>query len=304
MVTFTTTDLIGRIKSNTHVPQGNNTFSETQFLQIADMQMRTKVAPKIASCRENYWLTTQRTGINNDRNQYPLPSKSLGSAIVDVKVEVGTNLIHLSRIEASDLYSTQFTTRPAYCYMIEDFIMKLYPQSLTGTLVMWYYRIPSQLTGTENCAQISSISGNTVTVDSVPSTFGTLPELDIVSQQPGFNVLLKDDEPVTIAGNDIEFTSLPFTVAVGDWVCLSGQSCVVQCPLEWVEYLVQACSLQIYEIQGYLNKHKVAMDTLKDMETQLMGLVSPRTIENAKVVSGGGSLLQPQTIGWKLPVRG
>lgn len=303
MVTYTTTNLLAAIKNVSHVPQGNSTFTEAQLLSLADMEMRTGVAPKIASCRENYWLTTQSTAINSD-NVYPLPSKALGSSIVDAKVRTGGYFIHLSRIEVSEIYSEQYSVRPAYCYYIEDFILKLLPNNLSGSLVMWYYRVPSQLTGTENCAQITAINGDVATVSSVPSTFTDLPELDIVSQQPGFNVLLKDSEPASIVGSDITFDEIPSTVAVGDWICLSGQSCVVQCPLEWIEALVQRVACKIYEIQGYAAKLKTSKTVLMEMEEALMGLVSPRTIENAKVIGGGGQLLSPQTIGWKLPVRG
>lgn len=305
MVTYTTTTLLESIKRTAHVPQGNNTFSASDFLAIADMEMRTGIAPKIASCRENYWLTTQEQPIDFDDNAYPLPSKAIGSGIVDVMVKSGTNLIHLSRVEISDLYSLQYTTRPAYCYYIEDFILKLVPQTVAGTLMMWYYRIPSQLVATSACGQITAVSGAVVTVDTVPSTFASLQELDIASQQPGFNVLVKDSSPVSVVGNDITFAdNVPSTVAVGDWVCLSGQSCVVQCPLEWIEVLVQRCAVKIYEIQGYAPKHEMAKKILDMMEASAMSIVSPRTIESSKVISGGGSLLTPQTIGWKLPVRG
>jgi hypothetical protein len=104
-------------------------------------------------------------------------------------------------------------------------------------------------------------------------------------------------------GSDITFDDVPNQVAVGDWVCLSGQSCVVQCPLEWIEVLVQRTAVKIYEIQGYDKKHKMAKDIQDQMEMAAVGLVSPRTIESSKVISGGGSLLYPQTRGWKLPVR-
>lgn len=304
MVTYDTNSFVTAVKRVAHVPVGNSTFTATDILAIGDTEMRTRVAPKIASCRENYWLTTSEQTVDEDLNNYPLPSKALGSAIVDVMVRSGTNLIHLSRVEASDLYSTQYTTRPAYCYYIEDATLHLIPNNVSGTVVMWYYRIPSQLTAIENCAQIDSIAGNIVTVNSVPSTFATSPEMDIVSQQPGFNVLKKDSSPTGISGSDITFDELPETVAVGDYVCLSGQSCVVQCPLEWIECLVQATAVKIYEIQGYDKKHESASKTLEEMERQAMSLVSPRTIESSKIISGGGSLLCPQTIGWKLPVRG
>lgn len=304
MVTYTTDNFVTAVKRVAHIPVGNSTFTAADLLAIGDTEMRTRVAPKVASCRENYWLTTQDQAVDSDGNEYPLPSKALGSAIVDVMVRSGENLIHLSRIEASDLYSTQYSVRPAYCYYIEDATLKLIPNNISGTVVMWYYRIPSQLTAVENCAQITAIASNTVTVSSVPSTFSVLPEMDIVSQQPGFNVLKKDSSPVSVVSSDILFDEIPETVAVGDYVCLSGQSCVVQCPLEWIECLVQATAVKIYEIQGYEKKHDGALKTLMEMENMAMSLVSPRTIESSKIISGGGSLLCPQTIGWKLPVRG
>lgn len=302
MVTYTTTNLVTSIQRNSHAPAGNNTFAVADYLAIADMEMRTGVAPKISSCRENYWLTTGDQEIDNSLNEYPIPSKALGSAIVDVKVQSGTNLIHLVRIEVSDLYSTQYSVLPAYGYYILDHTIRLVPQTLTGLLKTWYYRIPSQLVPVTSCGQISAINGTVVTVSTIPSDFVGGGELDIVSQQPGFNVLLKDSEPTSIIGNDITFAALPESVQVGDYVCLSGQSCVVQCPLEWIEVLVQRATCKIYEIQGYEKKHAMAKKVLGDMEANALGLVSPRTIENPKVINGGGSLLVPQTRGWSLPV--
>lgn len=302
MVTFTTTDLITSIKRTAHVPQGNSTFNPDDFLAICDMEMRTKIAPRIASCRENYWLTTQDTIIDNGKNLYPLPSKALGSSIVDAKILVNTNLIHMIRLEISDLYSTQYSTMPSYGYYIQDASMILLPATLSGYLRMWYYRIPSQLVQTIECAQITEIASNVLTCASVPSAFTGGGELDIVSQQPGFNVLLMDDTPTNISGNVITFDAVPDTVQVGDWICLSGQSCVVQCPLEWVEVLVQAATVKIYEIQGYAQKHELAKKVLDEMIVATIGIVSPRTIENSKVISGGGSLLQPMNLGWSVPV--
>lgn len=302
MVTYTTTDLVAGIQRVAHVPQGNNTFSFNDFLALADREMRTGVAPRIANCRENYWMTTTNYDVSSD-NKYPIPHLALGQSVVDMKVLTGTNYIHLARIEVSDLYSTNYTTAPAYCYWIEDQNLRIIPSSLAGTRVMWYYRIPSQLVATSACGQITAISGNTVTVSSLPSAFVGGGELDIVGQQPGFNVLLKDDEPISIIGNDILFDSVPSQVSVGDWVCLSGQSCVVQCPLEWIEVLVQRVACAIYEIQGYTTKLKVAKETLAMMMASATDLVSPRTIESEKFIFSGGSLLYPQNMGWKTPVR-
>lgn len=303
MITFTTTNLVDGIKRTAHVPVGNNTFTFEQFLQIADIEMRTGIAPKIASARENYWLTTARFPIDSTSNKYRIPSKALGGAIVDVKIDGGDVYTHLLRMEVGSLYSSQFNSAPAYSYYLEDGCIQLLPADIGGELVMWYYRIPSQLVATSACGQITSIVGNDVTVAALPSTFVGGAQLDIVGQTPGFYVLLKDEVPVSVVGNTITFAAVPSDVAVGDWVCLAGQSCVVQCPLEWVGVLEQRCAVKIYEIQGYEGKRRAAKDSLDEMEKAALSLVSPRTIENPKVIIGGGSLLSRVSSGWSLPVK-
>jgi len=301
MLTYTTQSFIDAVKRTSHVPPGNNTFTEADFLALGDTEMRTRIAPKIASCRENYWLTRQ-TYQPNDQNAYPIPSLAQGGAFVDVKVNVSGNLISLSRVEVSELYSLNFATRPAYSYYLEDNLIKTLSVVNLGPILVWYYRLASKLVPVSECAQITAISGNDITVDAVPASFLDQ-TLDVVSQTPGFNVSIKDETPVTV-GDVMTFAEVPSGVAVGDYVCLSGQSCVVQCPIEWIEVLVQATTVRIYQIQGYLNKHKTASEDLDNMVTAAMGLVSPRTIENAKIIQGGGSLIYPMISGWKMPVRG
>lgn len=305
MITYTTTTFVNSVLTVAHVPQGNNTFSFNQILSLADLQMRTYIVPKIASCRENYWLTTQTYEIDPDINKYPIPSLAQGSAIVDVKVNVSQNLIHLTRLEISDLYSFQYSPIPGYGYYIEDQYVRLNPTSLVGNLIIWYYRMASQLVPTTSCAQITDVDYETgeLTVGTVPSSFiGTGIQLDVVSQTPGFNVLIKNSVPDSIVGMVLTFDYVPPEVKVGDYICLSGQSCVIQCPLEWIEVLVQATVCKIYEIQGYLNKLAVAKKVLEEMLVNATNLVSPRTIESAKVIYSGGALLYPQNRGW-LPVR-
>lgn len=301
---YNTDTFVDQVRNVAHVPQGNNTFSFNQFLQLGDMQMRTLVAPKIAACRENYWLTTVEYPTVPAINKYAIPSKAQGSAIVDVKVNIGVNFVHLVRLEVSDLYSEQYSAIGGYGYYLEDQYVRLIPTTLTGLVTMWYYRIPSKLVATTACARITAIDfgTSTVTVGTVPSSFiGADIEFDIVSAKPGFNVL-KKDSLATINSPDITFDALPVDLKVGDYVCLAGESCVIQCPLEWYETLVQAVVVKIYEIQGYERKMALAAAVLKDMVDNTTNLVSPRTVSNAKVIYGGGSLLFPKGQTW-LPIR-
>lgn len=306
MVTLTTQDFVDKVRLVARVAQGNNSFTFDQFLSLGDLCMRTLVAPKIASARENYWLTTVTYETEPGLNKYPIPGLAQGNAIVDAKVDVSQNLIHLGRLEIGDLWSFQYSPFAGYGYYIEDNYVRLNPTSLNGQLILWYYREPSELVATTECAQISAINYGTatVTVGTIPSSFiGSDIELDIVKQTPGFNVLKKDAVPVSIVGMDITFDDVPLDVAVGDYVCLSGQSCVIQCPLEWTEVLVQATATKVLETQGYERRYAMAKKELDNMVENAMKLVSPRTIESAKIIYAGGSLLVPQNTGSFLPVR-
>lgn len=303
MLTYTTSDLVQAIVNNSHIPESNRTFNPTEILALADREMRTRVEPHIASTRENYWLTTTDIPINS-LNEYPIPSLAQGGGLVDIKVATGSLFIPLIRLDLSEVYSDQYSTMPSYGFYIEDGIVRLMPNNaLSGHARMWYYRIPSKLVPVSACAQISDIDTETgeVTVASLPVGYSTSTELDVVAANPGFNVLMKDTKPTNVAGNVLTFESLSPRLKVGDYVCLSGQSCVVQAPMEWVEVLVQAVTCRIYEIQGYDKKLATASKALKDMEDRTLGLVSPRVKDQVKVIKAGGSLLGTVPNNWNLP---
>lgn len=294
MVTYTTTDLLAAIKRVSHVPVADETFLNPALLALSDTEMRTFLSPKLAAVRENYWVTYKDCDLPSasEVNIVEIPSLSLGGGIIDAKLLVSENFLPLDRIEVSELTSTQFAPRPIYGYWIEDNLIKVLPNGgITGTMRVWYQRMPSKLVPTNQCAQVDSISGNDITVVSIPATFTLTTELDIVSAVPGFNVIKKDSAPTAINNLIITFDDVPSRVKVGDWICLSGESCVVQAPIEWVELLPQAVAVKIYEIQGYLTKRDKAKETLKGMVDQVLSIVNPRQVEKTKYITAGGGVL-------------
>lgn len=299
---YTTTDLINDIIMNAHIPQGQTTFDPTKLLRVSDFAMKTIIAPQVASARENYWMTSVSYDVPGSPAQitsYPIPSLAMGSAVVEAKLLVNEVYYPLDRIMVSELVNTQFSPRESFAFYVEDNLIQLLPNSgLPGKLRLWYYREPSQLVLPTTCAQITAVSGNVVTVAAVPATFSTSTMLDISSSQPGFNVIVKDSIPTAISGSNITFSDVPDRVQKGDWVSLTGQSCVVQCPQEWIIVLVQAATCRIYQIQGYDKKLASAQKDLDTMVSQAMKLVSPRFVEKTKVIQGGGQLLKAGPRNW------
>lgn len=294
MITYTTDDLVTAVKGLAHVPQAQVTFQPVDLLRLADSAMRTIVSPKIVSVREGYWTTFKDYSLvaSTSPLEIPIPSLALGSALIDVKLLVGDIYLPVDRIEISELVSQANSPRSKYGYWVEDNILKFLSNGNTnGTLRLWYNRMPSQLVVTTACGLISGVSGNNVTVSSLPSTFQLGVELDIVSGTPGFNVVLKDSAPTAINTTTLTFSTVSSRVKIGDYVCLSGQSCVVQAPIEWIAVLEQATACKIYESQGYLQKLAAADKTLKEQIANVISLINPRQIQKSKYISAGGQLL-------------
>lgn len=296
MINYTTLDLITAVQRIAHVPQAQVTFQPADFLALADSAMLTMIAPEIVSVREGYWTTHTDFPITNGTavNQFAIPSLALGSALIEIKLLIGDTYLPIDRIEISELVSQIFTPRPNFGMWIEDNMINVLPNGgITGSARLWYSRMPSQLVLPTACAQITAISGDTLSIASLPLTFQTTTELDVVSSTPGFNVIVKDTLPLSLASNQIVFPTgtVPSRTKVGDYVSLSGQSCVVQCPREWIACLEQATACKIYESQGYLQKLKAAEATFAKMVQKTLSLISPREVQKTKYIPAGGSVL-------------
>jgi hypothetical protein len=305
MINYTTDDLVAGVKRLSHLPGAQTTFQPTDILALADSAMRTVVSPKLAGVREGYWTTYKDYTITSSSTpiDIAIPSLALGSAIIDAKVLIGNTFLPVDRIEISELVSNQFTPRPNYGYWVEDNVLKFLTNGgVTGTLRLWYNRMASQLVQLTACGQITVISGNDITVASLPSTFQLGVELDIASATPGFNVLMKDTAPTAINNTTLTFASVPSTAKVGDYVCLSGQACVVQCPIEWISVLEQATVCKMYEAQSMFQKLAAADRTLDKMIASTLSLVSPRQIQKTKMIAAGGQLLGASRRKWPFAV--
>src|SRR5690606_8653031 len=93
------------------------------------------------------------------------------------------------------------------------------------------------------------------------------------------------DQTITgISGTTIEFSSLPDELAVGDYVCLAGESPVPQIPVEFHALLAQEVVVKVLEALGKSTKD--AKDDLKTLKENLPNLITPRVQgESRRVVN-------------------
>lgn len=73
-------------------------------------------------------------------------------------------------------------------------------------------------------------------------------------------------------------------LSVGDWLALEGQTPIPQIPVEFRPLLEQRVVVKLYELQGFLEKMKIAQKKLEELERSTFTLITPRVKSSTKVI--------------------
>ena len=287
---YTSDDLVNDILLLGHVPTGNNTFTSTQLLRLATLEMQLAVAKQINSTRGNYYLTYQDYSIVSN-GLYMIPSGCVAGALYNVELVQDPTIIPVNPIEESEQYSTISPTSTSYGFFMKGNYVQILPIPNIGVARLWYIKRMSDLVLKASCGNITAINSNVISVSSLPSTFLVGTALDAVGDQPPFNIL-GSPTITAINGTDVTVDSAPTGLSVGDWLCLQNQTCVPQIPVEFRLLLAQRVVCKIYELQGYLEKLAAAEKKLSAYEKDTFALITPRVSTKTKIINpvNGGFL--------------
>lgn len=266
----TTADLITSITSRGLVPTNQNTYTTAQMLQIADEELQTGLLPLVLSTQEEYYSTY--IDYVSPTLVLTLPERAIGGKLRAVNFLRDTIQWPAPRIELEDVNSTFL---PSYYFRGNEIV---FTQQPLYTVRMYYHIRPSHLIQTSECGRIASIdtATNSLTLSSVPSTYTTSQTFDVVSSTATAKVKALDQSVVSIVGTVVTFTALP-TAAVGDYLCLSGQSPVIQLPYELIPVLAQRVAVKVLEGIGDMDGSKRAQEKLNEMEPRAFRLLEPRS---------------------------
>lgn len=295
-MSYLTTDLITSIKRRAAVPTAQSTFSTSDFLQLADEEIRSKLTPLVLKTMEEMYVRTADQDIVANQAGYLIPSRAIASALRDVQIVDSNNDLNrtsLERLSPEDLFRVfvgtyRIAVRKAGFYLQGNQVM-LYPtptQSVNKLRLSYYCR-PNSLVDVTEAAKVQSIDtvNKTITVESLPGAFSTSTPLDFVKANPGFECSAIDQTPTDITGLVLTFGSdLPTDLSVGDYICLAGQSCVVQVPVELQPLLVQYVAVRVLSSQGDMEALQAALAELEKLEENALLLISPRVAGKAKRV--------------------
>lgn len=280
---YDTSTLVSNVQLVGHIPLSNATFTASEIITLGNRELQTSLIAQILSVREGYYLKY----VDHDPNesgQYPIPSQAIGGALEAIQLVIEPSVIPVNRLEQSEQFSTQSPTSTSYGYFIKGNTIQILPAPTAGVVRLWFLRRPNAMTTTSAAGLITAISGATLTLSSLPSTFAVDTAVNLCQAQPTFDVL--GERTITgISGLDVTLDEAVDDLTDGDYLCLANQTPIPQIPVEFRPLLEQRIVVKIYELQGYLDKMKAAGNTLAQMEKDLFSLIAPRVHSQTKIVN-------------------
>lgn len=281
---YTTDDLLEDILLLAHSPTGNNTFTTAKLLKLANLELQLPITKQILSTRGGYYKTYTDYEIRED-GLYSIPSDATGGVLDNVELIQEPTIIPVNQIDESEQFSTNSPTSTSYGYFLKGNYVQVLPTPNIGTLRLWFYKRTSKLIATSAACEITAINGAVYTVSSIPSTIVEGSMVDVLGDQPPFNILGDDLEITDITGTDITLDAESEDVEVGDWIALHNQTPIPQIPVEFRLLLAQRVVCKMYELQGYLDKLAAAKKVLEEYEEDTLGLITPRVKSQTKIVN-------------------
>ena len=288
----TTLSLIESVKLRGSFPTANNLFSNSSYLQILNDEMMNQVVPLIQKLNADFFLAQSDSQVSANVNKYRINKRAIGSLLRDIQiVDAAGNSRGLPRLQEEDRLSD---TQGDFGYYIQSnqIILSPMPVNSQYSLRQIYFRRPSKFVLPTACAQITSIDtgNNQVVVSSVPSAINNGIEIDFVQNNSPYDLLAQDYIVSGISGTTISFSSLPSDLAVGDYICLAGETCVPMVPEELVPFLVQS-ALCVCLSSKKDKSVELELQKLEMMKQSLVDMMAPRVKSSDVKIKNRNSIL-------------
>lgn len=300
MSSYTTNDMINNILLTSHIALANSTFSAQDLVTLADRELRTPITNQILSTRQGFYLTYQDYGPTVD-GLYNIPPDCIAGSLENVELVVDPTIIPVALIQESEQFSTNCPMATTYGFFMRGNKVQILPFPTVGVTRLWYAQRPSQLILTTDACQITQISGATVTVSSIPSQVQVGQLVDLLGDQPPFNIL-GTQTILSITGmvitldlsiDPVTMDPIPIVgLNVGDWVALTKTTCIPQIPVEFRILLEHRVVVQMCKIQGIKDKIVIAEKDLIDIEKDTLNMITSRVRSQTAVINptNGGFL--------------
>lgn len=276
------TDLRDDVQASSH---SESTLS-TQLLRALNRERSLYLTAQLSRVGGRHKQATLDLSADGSDTRFDVPARAIAAGIVMAAL-VDAQGRQRAQYVLTDVEVAQGSPKPGQ-FFIEGNELVFHVAPPAGTLRVTYNRRLSELVLLAAVAPITAISGGTITATAVSGWATASTAYDFVRATPHFD-LLAMSKNATRSGNTFTFSAsdVPARLAVGDHVCLAGQSAVVQAPLELHRVLALRTAYMwvrgkndplANELKGDL---KEALDDAKE-------LLKVRELEEARLVNTSG----------------
>lgn len=274
---FTTARLISQVEAKGALPQGR--FTNAEILSAAYDVLLSEITPMMIAYREEYYIRTIEYSVTANQQNYKIPDRAFGLTIREVKIINTDNVVKdIERMQIEDIDSEEAGTPEKFFMQGSNVMLYPKPSSTSGTLRIYYHFIPNSLIETTEATQITAIDTgtNTLTFASIPSTWTTADEFDLIEGRNGYEVLAFDLTASAITSTDVTLSSLPSGLIVGDWLSLAGESPFAYLPKSAHTLLVYLTAASLLEDIGDQDNLRALMARAGAIKSSLDNVFSLR----------------------------
>lgn len=310
-IDVTTTGLIASIKRRGYISAGSG-LENSDILQYATEELRGYITAFLKGIREEFIVTTLDISITS--GTIAAPVRAVGAALRTIGFVMSDGRVRfLPRIEPENAGQWAGQTGEPVGYMFRGNSIILLPTPSSGTLRLTYQQRPGQLVSTDECGLISSVSasgGGMVTLVTRPDGFNTVNAFDINTTTGVYDFVKGTanftapvlDFTCSIGASDwtgttcVVGTSNEALLAIGDYMCLAGETCIPQIPTEVHDLLAQATAYKIAQATGSKRVDFIKAG-LDELNKQMTLILSPRSDGSARPIVSR-SRIGLRNVGW------
>lgn len=291
---YNSSTLIDAIKREAMIPSNQSTFTDADFLALANQETRIGIVPTIMSMHEEYFVRdSDEVPLEDNKSNYTIPYRAIGGKLRSVFYkDTNGNLRAMSRIDPADrsfYQQTNLQNRFIFFFVQGNDIILLpdVGADANGSLIFSYYLRPNDLVDDSRIATISNITEDsgagttTFTVDQIPTGFTTTSTHDILQTKPGHQTYNIDVSPTAIDTTNLTLTfdtdDVSSDIIVGDYIAFSGECIIPQIPSALHDVLAQRVAGRCLQALGDQPGLQMAQGRLAEMEIKIGNLVDNRT---------------------------
>lgn len=287
---YTVTSLLESLKRRGMIPSAAGSMTTADFLAIANEELQSYMLDILQDVGEEHLVAKDPVdyAITSGQAEYAVPERSIDGIVRTVTYSSdNVSFTPFSRTEPGRVFAASGSPQ-AYTVEGSNLVLVPTPDATSGTLRVKYLIRPNRLVETSAAGEVLSIDTGTKTVTmtaALPGTFTASRLYDLVKGYPHFGSHSIDATVSSAGASSLTFTdALPAGLAVGDFVCLAGESPVPQIPVSLHHVLaLRVVGVYLFGIGEYAAA-EATENLCEKKRLEAVKRMSPRTIGSPRCV--------------------